>query len=151
MKIHGFGWLVIFIMAVALLCNVYMNNKNVSGFIEIPDLLFESLFSNSNQGFTRIPDGAAPAHGTVYIVITSDSSLEEGRRADKIIMALAKQKIPYEKMDSIGLNFSSDTNTFLIEKVNVALAGRAPVVIMNDWIKSSPTVDEVLKIFNSKK
>ncbi len=146
MIVHRYALFVITCMAIGTAADFYLDNKDLTAYVDQTKEIIQGPFLQV-QEFIELPAGSGPASGTVHVYTPDDAGGEARKRADDLIAYLADEKIPYTESESVKLTLPPTTDSFLVRRIEVAIRGEAPVVIVNGWIQANPAPTDVARQF----
>ena len=103
----------------------------------------------SPRGFISLPPLQNVNPGHVVVVAPLNCPSEQARRADDLVSALQRERIPVTQTNSFSFQISGD-DAAAMDRINEIQQGEPPIVFVYGRAKSSPSLEEVIAEYREK-
>jgi hypothetical protein len=139
-----FGIFVTAIMGIAFICDHALDDvKNPELPFEIPKVdMLDTI--TGYDGFIEIPKSVSIDRESVVVVVPKVCPEQGRQRAESLEKALEVAGVPFEEIEILNFEFVGIEDPFQVRKLQVAMNGDIPTVMVKGAIKANPTADEVI-------
>ncbi|MDE2420245.1 MAG: hypothetical protein KGO49_03560 [Gammaproteobacteria bacterium] len=103
----------------------------------------------TTNGFAYLPPALGQNASKVYVVTVEGCPSEDAQRANLLAKNLMQRGIPVQQIDNVSFSYSERPDDKTMQRMTSIMQGPIPIVFINGYAKSDPSLDEVIAEYHS--
>jgi hypothetical protein len=104
--------------------------------------------ASASRGFVPLPAFAGSSGRAVVIFAPENCPEDAGRRADALADSLGRSGVPVSRLSHVSFTMT-DADPSSVQRINAAMTGTIPIVVVRGRAKANPSLDEVLAEYSA--